>query len=51
MIKTKLIAVTNPVVEGIEDAKDLLAFCARISNPSNQFNMDTADSFFKKFKE
>lgn len=26
MIKTKLIAVTNPVVEGIEDAKDLPRF-------------------------
>lgn len=53
MIKTKLIAVTNPVVEGIEDAKDLLAFCARISNPSNQFNMDTADklvSYLLKYK-
>lgn len=53
MIKTKLIAVTNPVVEGIEDAKDLLAFCARVSNPSNQFNMDTADklvSYLLKYK-
>ena len=53
MIKTKLIAVSNPVVEGIEDAKDLLAFCARISNPSNQFNMDTADklvSYLLKYK-
>lgn len=53
MIKTKLIAVTNPVVEGIEDAKDLLAFCARISNPSNQLNMDTADklvSYLLKYK-
>ena len=53
MIKTKLIAVTKPVVEGIEDAKDLLAFCARISNPSNQFNMDTADklvSYLLKYK-
>ena len=43
MIKTKLIAVTKPVVEGIEDAKDLIAYCARVSNPSNQMNMDTAE--------
>lgn len=43
MIKTKLIAVTKPVVEGLEEAKDLLAYCARVSNPSNQMNMDTAD--------
>lgn len=43
MFKAKLIAVTNPVVEGIEDAKELIAFCARVSNPSNQMNMNTAD--------
>lgn len=42
-MKTKLIAVTKPVVEGIEDAKDLIAYCARVSNPSNQMNMDTAE--------
>lgn len=42
-MKAKLIAVTKPVVEGIEDAKDLIAYCARVSNPSNQMNMDTAE--------
>lgn len=39
----KLIAVTKPVVEGIEDAKELITMCARVSNPSNQMNMNTAD--------
>jgi thymidylate synthase (FAD) len=43
MFKAKLIAVTQPVVEGISDAKELIAFCARVSNPSNQMNMATAD--------
>lgn len=42
-MKAKLIAVTKPVVEGIEDAKDLIAYCARVSNPSNQMNMGTAE--------
>lgn len=42
-MKAKLIAVTKPIVEGIEDAKDLIAYCARVSNPSNQMNMDTAE--------
>jgi thymidylate synthase (FAD) len=42
-MKAKLIAVTKPVVEGIEEAKDLIAYCARVSNPSNQMNMDTAE--------
>lgn len=41
--KAKLIAVTSPVVEGISDAKELVSFCARVSNPSNQMNMDTAE--------
>jgi thymidylate synthase (FAD) len=39
----KLIAVTKPVVEGLEDMHDLIAYCARVSNPSNQMNMDTAE--------
>lgn len=43
MIKAKLIGVTKGVVEGIDSARDLIAYCARVSNPSNQMNMDTAD--------
>ena len=39
----KLIAVTKPVVEGMETLHDLIAYCARVSNPSNQMNMDTAE--------
>lgn len=53
MIKAKLIAVTQPVVEGISDAQELIAFCARVSNPSNQLNMDTADkllNYLKRYK-
>lgn len=39
----KLIAVTKPVVEGMETLHDLVAYCARVSSPSNQMNMDTAE--------
>jgi thymidylate synthase (FAD) len=28
---------------GIEDAQDLVAYCARISNPQNQFNSETSE--------
>jgi thymidylate synthase (FAD) len=28
---------------GIEDAQDLIAYCARVSNPSNQFNTETSE--------
>ena len=49
----KLIAVTKPVVEGMETMHDLIAYCARVSNPSNQMNMDTAEkltSYLMKHK-
>ena len=49
----KLIAVTQPVVEGMETLHDLIAYCARVSNPSNQMNMDTAEkltSYLMKHK-
>jgi thymidylate synthase (FAD) len=50
MIKARLIAVTQPVVEGIDSAAELIAFCARVSNPSNQFNMDTAEKLLNYLK-
>jgi thymidylate synthase (FAD) len=33
--------------EGLTDAQELIAFCARVSNPSNQFNVDTADKLIR----
>ena len=47
-MNVKLIACTKVVDEtireqGIEWPEDLIAFCARVSNPSNQFNTETAD--------
>jgi thymidylate synthase (FAD) len=51
MISAKLIAVTKPVVEGIEDAKELIAYCARVSNPANQMNMATADKLLAYLKK
>lgn len=48
--KVKLVGYTQPSEEFKEDfnsVKDLVAFCARISNPSNQFNHETADKLLK----
>ena len=28
--------------EGLDDVQDLIAFCARVSNPSNQYNKETS---------
>jgi thymidylate synthase (FAD) len=45
-MSVKLISYTQPVPnfnEKIEDAQDLVAYCARVSNPSNQLNTESAD--------
>lgn len=33
--------------EGLENVQDLIAFCARVSNPGNQFNTLTAEKLIK----
>lgn len=33
--------------EGLLDAQELVAFCARVSSPTNQFNTSTADKLIK----
>ncbi len=45
-MKVKLVGYTQPSEEFKNDfstVKDLVAFCARVSNPSNQFNTTTSD--------
>ena len=32
---------------GIKDAQDLVAFCARVSNPANQFNTETSERLIR----
>ena len=41
-MSVKLVSVTKPVIEGITSAEDLISYCARVSNPTNQFNTETA---------
>ncbi len=43
----KLISITKPLVEGIETANDLIAYCARVSSPQNQLNTETADKLLR----
>lgn len=38
----KLISISKPQIEGVENSEDLVAYCARVSNPSNQMNTETA---------
>jgi len=50
-MKVKLISVQKPsrelYEEGIYDIQELIAYCARVSNPSNQLNTETAEKLVK----
>jgi thymidylate synthase (FAD) len=47
----KLVSYSQPTAEfkslGLEDAQELIAYCARVSNPSNQFNTETSDKLIR----
>jgi thymidylate synthase (FAD) len=46
-MNVKLISYSQPTEEfrdlGLTDAQELIAYCARVSNPSNQFNSETSE--------
>ena len=50
-MKVKLISYSTPTEEflddGIDNAQELVAFCARVSNPSNQLNTETSEKLIK----
>ena len=50
-MKVKLISYSKPTRdlydEGLYDAQDLVAFCARVSNPANQYNTETSEKLIK----
>jgi thymidylate synthase (FAD) len=46
-MNVSLISVTKPEIKGIKNAEDLVAFCARVSNPSNQMNLESAPKLLK----
>ena len=50
-MKVKLISYSTPTKEfiddGIDNAQELVAFCARVSNPSNQLNTETSEKLIK----
>lgn len=45
-MKVKLISYSKPY-EMLGDAQDLIAFCARVSNPSNQNNTETSEKLIR----
>ena len=50
-MNVKLVSYSQPTKQfrshGIEDAQELIAYCARVSNPANQFNTETADKLIR----
>jgi thymidylate synthase (FAD) len=50
-VKVKLISYSKPsremYDEGLMDVQELVAFCARVSNPSNQFNTETSEKLIR----
>lgn len=49
-MKVKLVGYTQPSEEfkdSFKSARDLISFCARVSNPSNQYNTETSDKLLK----
>lgn len=48
MTQVKLIShSTAPEGLGLDDCQELIAFCARVSNPSNQMNKETSEKLIK----
>ncbi len=47
----RLVSYSQPTAEfadlGVDDAQELIAYCARVSNPSNQFNTDTSEKLIR----
>jgi thymidylate synthase (FAD) len=50
-MNVRLLSYSQPTQEfadmGIADAQELIAYCARVSNPSNQLNTDTSEKLIK----
>jgi thymidylate synthase (FAD) len=50
-MNVKLLSYSKPTDEfksmGLNDAQELIAYCARVSNPSNQLNTDTSEKLIR----
>jgi|TARA_Y100000385_G_scaffold283564_1_gene339898 thymidylate synthase (FAD) len=50
-VNVKLVSYSKPadefLKEGLENVQDLIAFCAKVSNPTAQINMETSERLIK----
>lgn len=51
MHHANIVAVTKPLVTGVETADDFVAYAARVSNPSNQANSETAPRLIRYLRK
>lgn len=51
MSSVRLIAITKPVITECTEPGDLIAYCARVSNPANQHNTETAPKLLAYLKK
>jgi thymidylate synthase (FAD) len=42
-----IVAVTNPLIAGLDTAENFIAYAARVSNPSNQMNTETSEKLLR----
>lgn len=47
MNSCKIVAITNPIIEGVDSADQFIAYTARVSNPSNQMNNETSERLLR----
>jgi thymidylate synthase (FAD) len=47
MNTAKIVAITNPLIKGVDTSGDFIAYAARVSNPSNQMNSATSEKLLK----
>jgi thymidylate synthase (FAD) len=46
-MNVKLVSTTKPNIDGLNTAEDIIVYCARVSNPNNQLNVDTGAKLLK----
>ena len=46
-MNVELVSYTKSEIEGIDNLQELVAYCARVSNPDNQNNSETSEKLLK----
>ena len=46
-MKVRIVAITQPRVEGINTPEEFIVYAARVSNPDNQMNTETGGKLLK----